>query len=1311
MPPPRSSPPWPRLLLGFTGVLLLTAAHAEAGLLFHVSGDRGTTADFSAGGTPEATFASEVTVIPDGAKGVALSCGDLQRLAWRAPGNIYAQRGTLSFFWRSRYAVGPTEFPIFRVGYAEHSSWDMVWLRLDYNGHGFDAFVTDTNLARTRVSVTLPEFPKPSEWIHLALAWDETRGIRFYVNGRLAAKNETTAVYDAALDQFGPHSRIISPWQVQSDYNFTRGGDIDEIRIYDRMVEDAAVAALAKGENTPVPSKWAGRRALNHAEMLRVFGLDRPDDPATRAEWLHRYGWDRPDDLPPALPGQFTTVRKVEIHDAYDLGRWWWKACDGIRETTWPGVYNRSRLPGRNDYFQLPDWDCYSLSGRRIDFRLPDEPWNHVEIWGSAWGALFRTTSRLIGGSVSQDRTDQIFAIKGTALPRPKNPPVAEKGVMVLSFDTPLSRLPGQQKSVHVLNTPARGGTIAFLNAEPEEPIGEFEVLNVTEGREPVGRTTLAFDVQGIGIGAPDLLAKVALLRKFIDGRYPEDEGLVRIAIPADRYPDNSTSEPLDMLPFCHILIPDTWDNITDGLDGIAIDLPAIKALPGTAAIVPMNIRVKDPLWPLRDMLDFSFSVKPGEAHTLWLDLRDRLLPPGKPLYLTIATAEGRPFSPTTVRLVFKPREAARAEHELDRFTQARDSYAMLVEEHPKSPKYDLWNRFEGDLKDLLRVNPDHVLGRQYAAVALGAPRPPFTQPDPPAGVPLWAFRQVTQLGLVEKFVTWYVDHRQDAFGDFGGGISDDTDLTNMWPGVALMGCAPEKLADSIRRLLDAAYANGMFTRGLPTIQADELHSYEEGINCLGQNLILNHGSPRQLERAMETSRGFAGITGVNAAGHRHIRTSYYNGNKMAVEDPWGWAKSYSYLVAQPGLLLTDYNGNPAAKKTIGLLAHRHADEFGKAALPTSIRFADDREGVATRGNLPWPLLWGAWKFSGRRDYLDPILDGGPAAVNAVNANALDLLGLRDEWRERILSGERGRPVDSRRDGVVNRPRESSYRGSVSAHTTWQLTGDKRILEKLYGDQIEETKLQEYINTEGSLWIDRVGVPYAELQRARLGGIALTRGATYPGHAVSWRFAAPATAESVAVLIPDATATSFKVIACNLETTAVRATMTGWNIEPGIWEIKQGLDTNDDDTADQALETRTAVFERSRSVELTLPPRATTVLTFKLKTPGTPYWSRPDLGIDPEDVSVQGREVRVTVHSLGAVPSPGTTVALRDKSGRVLATAGLAVMPAPVDLMPRTAVVTLKLPGDVAARDCTVEIDPDHRLEEITTLNNAMRVR
>jgi hypothetical protein len=92
-----------------------------------------------------------------------------------APGNIYAQRGTLSFYWRARDPVGTTPFPLFRVGYADHTSWDMAWLRIDWNGKGFDAFVTDDNLARVRVSTTAAP-PKPDQWILVTFTWDEAKG-------------------------------------------------------------------------------------------------------------------------------------------------------------------------------------------------------------------------------------------------------------------------------------------------------------------------------------------------------------------------------------------------------------------------------------------------------------------------------------------------------------------------------------------------------------------------------------------------------------------------------------------------------------------------------------------------------------------------------------------------------------------------------------------------------------------------------------------------------------------------------------------------------------------------------------------------------------------------------------------------------------------------------------------------------------------------------------------------------------------------------------------------------------------------------
>jgi hypothetical protein len=1271
----RSRWPWLRLaVVALVVWLALRARHREArrepGLLFYLSGARGTDVDFSKAGTTQANFARGVSKIEGGAHGPGLRCEPTQVLSYWAPGNLYAERGTLAFFWRSRDAVGPTEFPIFRVAFADHSSWDMVWSRIDYNGHGFDAFVTDANLARTRVSVSIAPFPSPGTWVHLALAWDETRGIRFYVDGKLAASRETQALFDTALDQFGPHSRIISPHNVQSDYNFVRGGDIDEVRTYDRMLDDASVASLARGE---VPAHVPAAPARNLA------------DPAFRAEWWWRYGWNRPEP-PPYFAGPSIAVRKVEIHDAYDLGRWWWKATDGIRETTWPGVYNRSNLAGRHDYFTLPDWDCYSLSGRQVTFTLPDEPWNYVQIEGAAPGKM----TFLARGSTDGD----------------------------ILFERPQ----GQERTFHELAAPRIGGQIRFDSAEPEQPIAELSTLLVTPGRAPDERA-LAYRLEVPRAIPPD----VRSLADDIEKRYPADERSLLVAAPSGAPPAEHAASP-DALPIVHVLVPRSsaapgydWDVAGGGLDGIELDLPPISVAPTHGDLFPINVQVKDPLWPMRAWIDFTCSIRPGEAKAIWLDLRDRILPPGKSLWISIAAA-GQDFARDALagaelKLFFKPREQASVEHQIDRLTQARDAYAMLVEEGPADARFNLWNRFKGDLEDLLRVNPTHPLGRMYAAVALpGAPRPPFAQEEPPAGVPAWAFRQVTALAGVARVVNYYIDRRQIADGELGGGLSDDTDLTNVWPGAALMGVAPDKVAHSLRRVLDACDENGMLAHGLPTAQMDELHGYEEGINAIAQNMLLDYGSPKMLERAMETARAVAGLTGVNGAGHRHFRTAYYSATRVAEDSVWGYQKSYMTLLLHPSFLLVQYNGNPAAKSIVveladGLLAHRHRGESGTFVLPRGIHFASDRESFEGRDYFPWPLFWAAFQWTGDRKYLDPIFDKGTAAIRAVNADMLDQLGIRDEWRMLLLEDGEGASTEGRPQGDVRgRLRGNEHRSSTHEQFAWQLTGDKHHLEKLYADDIEEMALREYINTEGSIWIDRVVVPHADLQRARLGGVALVRNGIFPGHLLGWSFAPPATEQSVAILVPLATPTAFDVIAYNLATVPVRATMTAWNVEPGQWELVRGLDTDDDDQPDRDVIHSSVGLERGTEMPLTLPPRQTTILHFRRKEAGVPYPSRCDLGIERGDIAIEHGLLRVRVHSLGSVPAPACALIFRDARGRVRATTNVPALAAPLDLLPKTADVVLPVPAGVDPVGGTVELDPERKIPQITRRNDTVRL-
>lgn len=1245
------------------------AQQPEDGLLFRFSADQNLTADY-AGGQAEPTFADKVKIIGrGGVAGGYLQAPDDQVLAWSAPGNIQAQRGTLSFFWRARYPLGSTEFPLFRVAYANHSSWDMVFLRIDWNGHGFDAFVTDANLARVRVSWKAPAIPAPDAWTHIAFAWDEATGIQLYINGTLAERKDQPATLDAGLDQFGPHSRIIAPIQVQSRYNFLRGGDLDEIRIYDHALAPDAVATLARAQEPRITKP----------------------EPDWQQPWALRLGFGPKDPAPPYLASSHTRIRKVEIKDQRDIAQRMWKGNDGIRETTWPGVYNRSRLPGRTDYFILPDWNVYSAGGKEGTWFLPDEPWNRVEIQGAAHGRL----------SVLRDAT----------VPEAKEPVTAPATELA-------RRREGTERSTTQLAKDEQGGAVRFTNDAQEVPIQEIGVYHVGPGKAPETGNAYSFTVRAEA--EPDYPA-IAHISRFIDGRYPVAERALAVALPKGGPMERRTvPATTSQRPLVHIAIPmdfrrqgpgkalrrgttQGYEN-AGGLDGVELTIPALN-LPAThKGLIPLNIRIKDPLTPERDLADVNVAVKPGEARTLWLDTRDRILPPDGSVYLTIATvAPGfglASLDGMDVRLLFKSREEALAEHVADRFEQVRDNYGFLVEERQSTRELGLFNRFYEDLTDLLRADPTHKGALAYWSEWNPQQPLPAVQIEPaPAGIPAWAWGQTQYLAQVRDFVHWWIDHRQ-VDGEFGGGLSDDTDLTNQWPGLALMGVTPDKVNTSLSEMIEAIYANGMFTKGLGTIVTDELHVYEEGINAISQSAYMNWGDPLTMERLMETAINYSRLTEVNPKGNRLLVSNYFGGDRIVRETPWQWSKPYSYMIFHPGVLLVDYNGSPALKKLLleladGYLAHGKQDAQGRWDFPSEINWPDG----ATRGtagpeqtNL---LMWAAWRWTGDEKYLRPLdhvlrRSGLGGLSGIVNSDlALDLK--RPDLRTPLVTAAGQRDANP-----------------FTLHTAWTATGDKRYLEQQYDQQRRWATWRWSMMTEDHWWVDRVELPAQELQRQRLGGVALWRNAIVRGHRISWQFAQPDDATKLAILVREPTRTGFRVIAYNLSDAPITATIQGGDVAKGNWRMSQGIDTNGDDKADTSIDTRTIRFGDGIGTDVQFAPRQTKVLEFTLAGDEIETRNRPDIAIASRDLSWDRQGLKVKVHSLGSQPTPTGRARLLDADGKVLAEAPIPALAAPNDLLAKTA--DILIPVGKGQQGVRVELVLDGDPVEITDTNNQAQV-
>ncbi len=1261
------------LSLSLAGLSPAIAAAPDAtGLTFRLSADKSLTADVAAG-DPAPNFLSGVTIVPDGAIGGAVRWPDDGYVSWRAPGNMAAQRGTLSFFWRARQPVGEAPFVLFRTGFADHSSWDMAFLRIDWNGHGFDAFVTDANLSRVRVSWTIPAPPAADAWHHIAFAWDETVGVRLFWDGRQVAAKLQKADLDSGLDQFGLAARIVSPHQVQSRYNFMRGSDFDEIRVYDHMLGSGDVAALAD-KREPAPAAPAS------------------DDAARRQAWLHRYGWDK--GSPPVLTDPVTRVRKVEFADAKDLKEWMWKGVDGIAETTWPGVYNRSRLPGRDDYFELPDWNVYVEGGKTYDLTVPAaERFNRIEIRGAAYGDL---------GWSADGKTYASLA---------KRPQGVVRSITSLS-----------ERS---------GGRLRFTNVMQEQPIQEIWAYDIGAGKEPEGTFKLSYKIDASA--APDL-AGLSELNAFIAGRYAPDERATVLAMPVggaraavgagDASAAGAVVRPKGLEPIVHVLIPSGfaeapparpfarawaygWQNVHDGLDGIAIDVPALKLKPRPDGLIPLNIRVKDPIWPGRDMIDLSVSVRPNEARTLWLDLRDRILS-NDSLYLTIASGspdfDAQALDGTAIRLVFKDRAEAAKEHVADRLDQVKDNWGFLVEEHTSSKRAGLYQRVFADVTDLLRVDPDNREGRAYWADINYTPAnlPPVTLPPIPTGVPAWAARQLQDLAATRRFVDWWIDERQVPYGDFGGGISDDTDLTQQWPGLALMGVQPDKINASLRALTEASYRNGMHTNGLGTIETDELHVYEEGLNSDAERLYLNWGEPVALERLMATAKALHRVVLVNPAGHLHFASSWYGGRKIYRDDPWSWQKPYGFLILHAPTLVGLYNGNADARGLVtglmdGWMAHGKQAADGTWSFPNEINWRTDKERVGDGGGVTTMLqpAWAAYRFTGDAKYLRPlyarVAKGGPAGLNEFTENVFDVLPEGPSWQKALAS--KGGP------------------DAFARYAGWAETGRTDLLTALHTDSLTDKLQREPMLTTGHWWSDRVDSPTDILQRERLGGIALRRNYFWPGHTVSWRFADEAAAEQVAILLPGPKPDRFRVIAYNTSATPQRATMTGWNVTAGRWTLKSATSADEGRSLTPAGADRPVTLERSAGVELTFAPNTTSVFDFALNAAGAPVTDRPDLGIGVDDVALRGRTVTVTVHSLGAREAAGGTAALVGADGAVLAQVAVPTLAAPADLTPRTASVRLTLPAGVDAGSVRVRLALAGDAPEVTRLNNEVPLR
>ena len=183
------------------------ARAADPGLLFRLSADKSLTADV-AGGDPVPNFADKAKIVPDGVKGGALSAADDVVLAWKAPGNIYAQRGTLSLLLAQPLSGGRGALPDLPRGLRRPHQLGHGWLRIDWNGARLRRLRhRQQPRPHPRLASNCRRRPPPTPGRTWPSPGTRPSGIELYVDGKLAAK---TGAQPARL---GHRPRPVRPHQ------------------------------------------------------------------------------------------------------------------------------------------------------------------------------------------------------------------------------------------------------------------------------------------------------------------------------------------------------------------------------------------------------------------------------------------------------------------------------------------------------------------------------------------------------------------------------------------------------------------------------------------------------------------------------------------------------------------------------------------------------------------------------------------------------------------------------------------------------------------------------------------------------------------------------------------------------------------------------------------------------------------------------------------------------------------------------------------------------------------------------------------
>ena len=739
------------------------------------------------------------------------------------------------------------------------------------------------------------------------------------------------------------------------------------------------------------------------------------------------------------------------------------------------------------------------------------------------------------------------------------------------------------------------------------------------------------------------------------------------------------------------------------------------------------NVVVHDPLAPEVDLMWIDLHGEGPGQYSFTLDFPDQVMFKDSRLWLSLSfdsdvTMSGPDGGAPEIILHHLTREDALTEALSYRKFLLKTMFALLSECRPWGAYRDMTrdeffslNKYAALCPELFlaidlchELDPTDDMVRQYREWVYLRNLDELSDVEfsssPPEGVPDWAWYPRMTWLETRDMLEWWLDNRAVPTGELGGKVSDDSDMYQQFSDFPFLADddLTAKLLDNAMRLAELTDKKHI-RDGINILLCDALHAYEEGINHMALMSRWFYGDPIYLERNMVSARNMEKMTIVTSDGRRHIRDKTMLGHAdIATPREPGVDGHATTLMWHTALQTADYNRNPAALK----LVSEWTDTWLKYQKPGQwVTGIDIMSGKVTASDKNRPLAGGyrsqalanvwLYKLTGERKYLEPFeyfyRKGEAPSPASVFAAELYTLGYFD--------GQKELPLDK-----------------IAEHSPvlkLYLTGDpSELIKRAIGtaeagnaqiSNLYDARRWPMMYTTAEQFNDRV-FPDISMSGSvsALGGYS-RRNKFVPTQGLSWE----GFSKDYGALVLKNKRDGLKTLAYSYSDVEIEGGIRVWALEHGRYKLTVGPDSDGDKKMDSIVRTEILELAKADRIQLTLPPKAVTVIEIEQIEKLDPIFTRADLAIAAREVKLTETELTGTVHNIGADDSGDFVIAVTDASGAVQAEIPVDSIEAPLDLFPRSLDFKLTL-SQKAGPGWKLVIDHEDRVSEIYEGNNTV---